>query len=103
MKCIDCGGELDEFDVAFKVNACESCQMLRQKEGRCLDCGESGARQHQPENPLLCDACASRWDQMPNFDPKCPKCGSSLEIDTEAGFQLWCPKCLEKKGDLVPV
>lgn len=103
MKCRDCGGELDEFDVAFKLNACESCRILRQKEGRCRDCGGPNAHQRSNAVSLLCDDCSRKWDEMPDFDPKCPTCGSSLEMDKEAGFQLWCPKCLERKGDLVPV
>jgi Zn finger protein HypA/HybF involved in hydrogenase expression len=110
-KCTDCGNDypdmLDEKGNARSewdfMNACDSCQDIRQHEGRCWACGDRLAQERKDGGYFFCPECERKCDALPGVEIPCPVCGTSIEQDPENLYEMWCPKCLENRGEFVQI
>jgi hypothetical protein len=106
-KCIDCLKEMKDSEHFEIENACDSCAAIRKNMNRCWICGvmlkedNSWINKEDGQKELTCIACAKKFNEYPDAEFFCPTCSSLLEQDPENLFELWCPKCLDKKAVLV--
>jgi len=99
-KCNDCSGIMEENRYFFFENVCESCEIIRRNTNRCWICGENLTNYNHDKEDDICRDCKRKYKMTTDIKIQCPICFSNLEQDPENLFELWCPKCLDKKMKL---